>query len=469
MNRGNISWWRVLALAGMASAPVLAALAVLAVLGMLEPDAALIAGIVCAVALVAVARHLLRNIAEIAGRAREPGTGTAHADHHPGLLPEFAAAIDRANSAWEREYQQLTAQVAAAETILEGLPYPLILIDSDRYIVHATVGVTELLGTASRGADLSSVVRDPGVLAAADRILAGGDRELVEFETLFPTQSTFTVQMRKLAVSPESEAAAVLAFHDTTEIRKIHQARADFVANASHELKTPLAVLAGCIKTLQGAATDDPEAQRKFVEMMDTHIARMTRLTEDLLSLSCIEMNEMTPPGGVVNLPDLLSDVARSLQIPAAERGIDIRVESPLSLPGIRGDEEEITQLLQNLVDNAVKYSGDNSAVRIIARNSSEPLPESADGTSIEISVIDDGPGIADEHKLRLTERFYRVDAARSRELGGTGLGLAIVKHIVNRHRGRLEIESEVGRGSTFTVRLPAAETRDPADATTPS
>ena len=469
MTRHDIPWRRVVALVGMISAPVLAVFAVLAALGMLEHNTALIAGIVCVVALVAIARYLLHNIAQIAGRVLEPGTGMAHPDRGPGLLPEFAAAIDRANSAWERENRRLAAQAASAETILEGLPYPLILIDNDRYIVHATVGVTELLGAASRGTDLSSVMRDPGVLAAADRILAGGDRELVEFESLFPVQSTFSVQMRQLAASPGTGAAAVLAIHNTTEIRKIHQARTDFVANASHELKTPLAVLAGCIKTLQGAARDDPEAQRKFVEMMDTHIARMTRLTEDLLSLSRIEMNEMTLPDGVVNLADLLVDVVRALQIPAAERGIDIRVESALSVPGIRGDEEEITQLLQNLVDNAVKYSGDNSTVRIIARNSSEPLPESANSMVTEISVIDNGPGIADEHKLRLTERFYRVDAARSRELGGTGLGLAIVKHIVNRHRGRLEIESEVGRGSIFTVRLPAAGMRDPAEAATPS
>ena len=463
MNRHGTAWRRVLALAGMASAPPLAAFAALAGLGMLRWDAAVIAGIACAAALAVCARHLLRDIARIAGRAREPGSGTQDPHGRPTLLPELAAAIDAASSSWERECRRLAAQAASAETILEGLPYPLILIDDGRHIVRATVGVTELLGAAGRGADLSSVVRDPGVLAAADRILAGGDRELVEFENLFPVRSTFSVQMRRLAPSTESEAAVVLAIHDTTEIRKIHEARTDFVANASHELKTPLAVLAGCVKTLQGAARDDPEAQRKFVGMMDAHIARMTRLIEDLLSLSRIEMNEMTPPDGVVDLSKLLADVARALQVPASERGIDIRVESALAAPAIRGDAEEITQLLQNLVDNAVKYSGDNSTVRIVARGSGEPLPEAANGIGTEISVIDNGPGIAEEHKLRLTERFYRVDAARSRELGGTGLGLAIVKHIVNRHRGRLEIESEVGRGSTFTVRLPAAGTRGPA------
>ena len=249
----------------------------------------------------------------------------------------------------------------------------------------------------------------------------------------------------------------MIALFDITEIKKTQKMRTDFVANASHELRTPLAVLSGSIKTLQGPARGDREGQAKFLDMMEQHTTRMTRLIDDLLSLSRIELSASTRPEGEIDLADILTNIAAVLEEAAARRHIDIVFEPGLGDHRITGDAVEITQLFQNLVDNAVKYSDENSSVRIVTREARNPfgVKGAEESQYIEISVIDRGPGISAEHLPRLTERFYRVDAARSREMGGTGLGLAIVKHIVGRHRGRLDVKSVEGEGSTFTVFLP--------------
>jgi two-component system phosphate regulon sensor histidine kinase PhoR len=246
--------------------------------------------------------------------------------------------------------------------------------------------------------------------------------------------------------------------HDVTAARRSDRMRADFVANASHELRTPLASLLGFVETLRGPARDDAEARERFLGIMHEQATRMARLIDDLLSLSRIEMNEHVPPTGRVDIAEALRRVAETLQQKAAARGMRIELDAPEDLPPVVGDADELAQLFQNLVDNAVKYGRPETKVRVAARRSERSLPGAP--ASIEVGVADEGEGIAREHLPRLTERFYRVDTARSRAAGGTGLGLAIVKHIVGRHRGALEIESERGRGSTFTVRLPAAASR---------
>lgn len=441
---------RTIPLAALTAAPVLAALGGLAALGLLAWPAAAAAAACGVAASAAVSGHVQRHLRRVAERAGpDPGREGPPGPPSSRLFAGLDAALHSARAEHARELRRLRGRLDFAETVLGNLPYPLILVDDERRVVSTTVGVTEVIGPATPGSDLSSVLRDPGILDAVDRVLAGGGRELVEMESLGPVRAAFSVQMQVLDPLPGGERAVVLALHDITENKRIHEARTDFVANASHELKTPLAVLAACTNTLQGAARDDPGGQRRFVAMMAAQITRMTRLIEDLLSLSQIEMNERVPPDGSVDLPGLLDEVARSLRPLAAERGIGIEVEAGPAGPEVPGDPAEIAQLFHNLVENAVRYSGDGSTVRISARDSAK-----VDG--VEASVADDGPGIPEEHLPRLTERFYRVDAVRSRELGGTGLGLAIVKHIVGRHRGLLDIESEPGRGSVFTVHLPA-------------
>ena len=234
--------------------------------------------------------------------------------------------------------------------------------------------------------------------------------------------------------------------------------RADFVANASHEIRTPLAGLIGYIETLRGLAKDDPVAKDQFFEIMEQNARRMAHLVDDLLSLSRIEMKEHETPEGDADIPALLDAARGDLAWNAEQRGIAITLETEGRPLIARGDGGELSQVFHNLLDNAIKYGDANGAVTITARPVS-PVPAElgwpADAIgAIAVSVADQGEGIPREHLARLTERFYRVDTARSRELGGTGLGLAIVKHIVARHRGSLAIESELGDGSTFTVFL---------------
>jgi two-component system phosphate regulon sensor histidine kinase PhoR len=238
--------------------------------------------------------------------------------------------------------------------------------------------------------------------------------------------------------------------HDVTALKRSEEMRADFIANAGHELKTPLASLIGFIETLLGPARRDAAARERFLGIMHEQARRMSRLVEDMLSLSRIELNEHVTPTGRVALASLIEEVARGLELRAAERGIGIRLALPPDLPDVQADRDQLVQVFQNLLDNAVKYGRRDS--EIVVSGGTE-----TNAAQAYVTVTDQGDGIAREHLPRLTERFYRVDTARSRELGGTGLGLAIVKHLVNRHRGRLEITSELGQGSTFTVWLRVA------------
>jgi two-component system phosphate regulon sensor histidine kinase PhoR len=238
-----------------------------------------------------------------------------------------------------------------------------------------------------------------------------------------------------------------LILHDLTAIRRGEQMRADFVANASHELRTPLAALSGFIDTLRGHAKDDPVAQENFLEIMSAQAQRMSRLIGDLLSLTRIELNEHVPPVGRVDMEGLVREAVAALEPLAKAETIAVTIAAPRGLPPVAGDRDELVQTLQNLIHNAIKYGREGGHVWITLGLA---------GEQVSVAVKDDGEGIPAIAVPRLTERFYRVDVKRSRERGGTGLGLAIVKHIVNRHHGRLQIESRQGEGSTFTILLPA-------------
>ena len=349
------------------------------------------------------------------------------------------------------ERRRQSAEASAADAILDILPDPILWLDSGRRILRSNMAATGLLGENLAGRDLTLVLRHPTILDMVDAVLA--DRMThgaAEFSLPVPTARDFEARTVQLPRSADGRPTAILILHDLTSAKRAEQMRADFVANASHELRTPLATLIGFIETLQGPARDDAAAREKFLGIMQDQAGRMARLIRDLLSLSQIEMNEHKAPSGRVDLNDVLRSVVDMLQLQAAQKGMLIKVQAVPDLPPTIGDQDELIQVFQNLIDNAVKYGPPNSAVEIaITRPGSGALT---------VAVRDHGEGIAREHLPRLTERFYRVDSARSRALGGTGLGLAIVKHILNRHRGSLLIDSVLGQGSTFTVTLPAAE-----------
>ncbi len=348
-----------------------------------------------------------------------------------------------------------TEALAAARAVLAALPDPLILLDARRRILEANLAAEALLGAALGGRDLAAALRDPAVLAAADAVLGGAAARRVEFTLPQPAERILGAEIVALPPGTAGANAALLLLRDLTAAKRSERMRADFVANASHELRTPLAALLGFVETLRGPARDDRAAQDRFLAIMHEQASRMARLIDDLLSLSRIEMNEHSPPTGRVDLGRLLGGVAAGFQLRAAARGMSIALDVPPGLRAALGDPDELAQVFQNLLDNAVKYAGEGTPITVSAR-----LVEGGrGGARIAVAVKDRGEGIARQHLPRLTERFYRVDTARSRAMGGTGLGLAIVKHIVSRHRGALDIASEPGEGSVFTVLLRPAAT----------
>jgi two-component system phosphate regulon sensor histidine kinase PhoR len=243
----------------------------------------------------------------------------------------------------------------------------------------------------------------------------------------------------------------VMTFNDLTPLRRVEEMRADFIANASHELRTPLAALLGFIETLQGPAKNDTAAREKFLAIMQQQAARMARLIDDLLSLSRIELNAHLQPNTPLDLAPIVRQVADGLQTLARDRQVEIKVSVPGEPLIVQGDRDEMIRALENLVENALKYGAAGKRVDITLSRAQTRAGQ----PEARIAVRDYGPGIAPEHLPRLTERFYRVDVADSRAQGGTGLGLALVKHVLNRHAGRVTIESTPGQGATFIMHLP--------------
>jgi two-component system phosphate regulon sensor histidine kinase PhoR len=372
-------------------------------------------------------------------------------------------SVLRGARGWRERVARAEGELAAVEAVFAAIPDPLILIDGQRRIIRANPAAAEFAGAATEASDLAALLRNPVVLAAADAVIAGRTAQIVDFSLSGPVERVMRARVARVEGTPLGALAVILTLHDITALKLAEQMRADFVANAGHELKTPLATLVGFIETLLGAARDDVAARDRFLGIMRGEAGRMARLVDDLLSLSRIELNEHVAPTRRVEVAPLVEQVADVLQLRAAERGMRLELELPRELPPVLGDEDELAQVFQNLIDNAIKYGRRDSEITINAGVGAVGIGErqSAAAPSVRIAVTDRGEGIPSEHLPRLTERFYRVDTARSRELGGTGLGLAIVKHILNRHRGRLEIASTLGAGSTFTVWLqPAAVER---------
>ena len=366
-------------------------------------------------------------------------------------------------------------------SLINALPDPVLVVAAQepddltgRRFVLVNSAARETLRVQYDAGLLVTVVRDPDVLEAVDEALFGG----LEAEAVYEMGGAQERVMRAIATplgsAPDGAKLALLVLRDETDIRRAERTRADFLANASHELRTPLASLSGFIETLRGHARDDAGAREKFLSIMQAQAERMSRLIDDLLSLSRIELNEHIAPHGEVDLVMAILDVIDSLGPLARDRGV--RIE-PVDLPPrgevlVAGDRDQIIQVIQNLVDNAVKYTPSGQAVRIGLRpdvsqtEASTPAdpraarfslltPDRAADRYAAIRVADAGVGLAREHLPRLTERFYRVEGQKSGERSGTGLGLAIVKHIVNRHRGGLAVESVQGEGATFTAYFP--------------
>jgi two-component system phosphate regulon sensor histidine kinase PhoR len=352
---------------------------------------------------------------------------------------------------------RLSLLPALAGEIFEQLPDPLMLIDANGRALFANKAMRSAVGTEAARKPVSSLLRTPEVLQAIERTTKTGAPSTIEFAFHVPVMRQYQAYITRTEQLPHLTA---LLLHDMTAIKRSEVARADFVANASHELRTPLAAVSGFIDTLRGHAKQDEKAREQFLDIMSVEAGRMRRLIDDLLSLTRIEQNEHVPPSGSVDVQAVVRDATAVLAPLAKADNVTVTISSASPLPRVAGERDELMQLFQNLIHNAIKYGKPSGHVwvKLATVTGVQPVPGRAGSESmVAVSVRDDGEGIPREAVPRLTERFYRVDVKRSREKGGTGLGLAIVKHIVNRHRGRLQIDSQPGEGSTFTVYLPAA------------
>ena len=341
--------------------------------------------------------------------------------------------------------------------VFAQLPDPFMLLDASGRVLFANAAMSSVVGLDAQKKHLSAVWRTPAVLQAIERTIETGESTIAEFSTPVPVARHYQAYARRIDQRPY---LTMLLLHDVSAVKRAEQARADFIANASHELRTPLAALSGFIDTLRGHARDDEGAREQFLAIMSEEAGRMRRLIDDLMSLTRIELNEHVPPSGDIDVVEVVRSAAASLQGLAKNDDVTISIANSPPMPHVVGERDELMQLFQNLIHNAIKYGREHGHVWIEFSQSLAPIAlpgRRALGPQISITIRDDGEGIPREAIPRLTERFYRVDVKRSRERGGTGLGLAIVKHIVNRHGGRLQVESKSGEGSAFVVTLPAS------------
>ncbi|PST27372.1 phosphate regulon sensor histidine kinase PhoR [Mesorhizobium plurifarium] len=332
--------------------------------------------------------------------------------------------------------------------LLNALDMPVLVVGADETVVFQNAAAEKAFGTIPRDSYLSARVRSPGILDMVRETIATGKVNQIEHAERLPSEAVYVVRVAPVDIGSEASGRRIflLTYRDISQARRIDRMRSDFVANASHELRTPLASLRGFIETLQGPAREDRKAQEKFFAIMHEQVTRMSRLVDDLLSLSRLELKSHIAPDDAVDLGPLLGHVRDSLAPLAGELGVTIALEVPEMPVFVQGDRDELVEVFENLIENACKYGqeGKQVDVRLTGGN----------GHQAEVTVTDHGPGIPAEHVPRITERFYRVNVEASRSKKGTGLGLAIVKHILTRHRARLVIHSEVGKGTVFTVRF---------------
>lgn len=343
------------------------------------------------------------------------------------------------------------------DALIEALPEPVVLLNAASQVLRFNSQAKTFFSSLRPYHHISSVIRDPDVLQGL-MMAAKEDEQFshtVAYYERVPIARHMAVTIARIAraatfdLPPAQRPAILLHMRDLTEQERLNRLRSDFIANASHELRTPLTAVLGFIETLQGPARNDPAAQERFLGIMAQQAQRMTRLIDDLLSLSRIELRQHLHPKEAVDLNEIIPQVLNMLE-PTAEKSKTALHFEPLSAPAIvLGDRDELAQVFTNLVENAIKYGKEDGNVWLSIAST-----QTSQGMQFAVTVRDDGPGISESHLPRLTERFYRVNDEKS----GTGLGLAIVKHTLTRHRGHLKIISVLGDGASFIATIPAAK-----------
>ncbi|MCO4318799.1 ATP-binding protein [Phyllobacterium sp. 21LDTY02-6] len=360
----------------------------------------------------------------------------------------LSAALPRTDALSEQPADPVIFRLSGQQLAAQ-LPDPLIIFDREGTILYANPAASGAFRAIARGGTLLMHFRAPEIQALVHAVMEDGTARSTDYFERVPLERWYRATVLLLDRVGAGEPQFLLSFRDQTEAHRLERMRSDFIANASHELRTPLASLTGFIETLRGPARNDEKARENFLEIMHKQAERMARLIDDLLSLSRIEMKAHIAVKDQVDLSAVLNHVADTMRPLAEDLGVTIERDVAAGPINVLGDRDELTQVFQNLVENACKYG--QSGKRVVVE-----LKRSGDVTK---AVIQDfGPGIADEHIPRLTERFYRVNAETSKAQKGTGLGLAIVKHILTRHRARLVIRSRLGEGASFTVLFGASD-----------
>ena len=398
--------------------------------------------ILAAVLAGAISRRLQRMVRfaeEIAQGNLSARIGNSSADE----IGQLAASLDKTAAKLGESFATLESSRAQLEGLLNSLLDPVIAVSSENKVQWTNRAMQKLVPYRSRvGAPFVETLRAPDLLALLESSIT-----LAEIRSA-RTTAGIPGKVFQASATPMPGGGAVLVLHDITEIERVEKTRRDFIANVSHELRTPLTSLQGYTETVLDSMSNGSGQTREFLEVIRKNAARMSRLTEDLLTLARVESGEQKLEIQPVAVSELLQEACNSFRGIARSRNIEIAIESaPAQM--VNADRDAIQQVFSNLIDNAIKYAPSGSKILLGAREAEHAL---------EFYVQDFGPGIPYEHLSRLFERFYRVDAARSREAGGTGLGLAIVKHIVLNHGGRVRVESELNHGSTFLFTLPLSQ-----------
>lgn len=371
-----------------------------------------------------------------------------------GLVAAAATAIwamGRARDGTDETVVPAQMLDTAVERFADTLSEPCMVVNERAVLVYRNRAALTRFPRARPGDPLAFTLRNPELVEAVEAARASGQAQRAELHLTVPNETWYRISAVPYRPDDAGEQAfIVITLYDFTEQKRIDTMRADFIANASHELRTPLTSLMGFIETLQGPAARDEASRGRFLGIMGNQAERMSGLIDDLLSLSRIELRQHVKPTSDVNLSQLLREVVESLEARLAGAQVEIALTLPEQPVSVVGDRQELFEVVENLADNAIKYGGEGTRIEIALEPASTRT-----GAYHAITVADDGPGIAEEHVPRLTERFYRVDAESSRKKKGTGLGLAIVKHIVNRHHGQMTIRSKLGQGTRVEILLP--------------
>ena len=391
----------------------------------------------------------VRQLKEFASRAAAGDFTPLERDRGHDELAELADALDGTVAQLGQTIRTLTDERNRSAAILGSMVEGVAVVGGNERILYCNQAfeqILELRKGISQGKKLVEALRQAELVSAVRQVLTGGEEVTGEVEvgTIRPRNFSVTAA----PVQAAGTSSAVLVLHDITELRRLERVRRDFVANVSHEFKTPLTAIQGFAETLLGGALDDKANRKRFVEIIREHARRLARLTDDLLKLSRIEAGQLELELRPISVSALVNGCVETSRLKAEQKELRINVELPEGLPPVRGDGAQLGEVLQNLLDNALQYTPPGGQIDVTAR---------ANGHEVIFTVADTGIGIPESDLVRIFERFYRVDAARSREAGGTGLGLSIARHIVDAHGGRIWVESAIGQGSRFHFSIASA------------